>query len=229
MRTNQTYRPSSSDKSDIEVSACTGLVQSTPTKYWLDDQDHTGSARGYAPFLGNDYTYPVYRNVKYSPYNAKGDGNTDDTSALQNALNNDGQGGNRYKNGVTIRPAVVFVPGGEYKISSSVDMRLNTILIGDPNNPPVFKATSNFNGDALIHGYDNAAGDPTTNFFVALKNIVIDTTNINKDKGVTALGWGVSQACHLTNIKINMPSNSGGHVGIDMNAGSATIVSDVVS
>lgn len=167
--------------------------------------------------------------MKSSPYSAEGDGNTDDTKALQNALNADGQGGNRYRNGVTIRPAVVFVPGGTYKISTPVDMRLNTILIGDPNDPPIFKATSNFNGDALIHGYDNAAGDPTTNFFVALKNIVIDTTNIDKNKAVTALEWGVSQACHLTNIKIDMPTSSGGHVGIDMSAGSATIVADVVS
>lgn len=167
--------------------------------------------------------------MKSSLYNAKGDGSTDDTKALQNALNDDGNNGNRYKNGVTIRPAVVFVPGGTYMISASIDMRLNTILIGDPNNPPVFKAVSSFSGDALIHGYDNAAGDPTTNFFVALKNIVIDTTNIPAGNTVTALGWGVSQACHLTNIKINMPNNSKGHVGIDMSAGSATVVSDVVS
>jgi glucan 1,3-beta-glucosidase len=113
-------------------------------------------------------------------------------------------------------------------ISASIDMRLSTILIGDPNNPPVFKAVSGFSGDALIHGYDNAAGDPTTNFFVALKNIVIDSTNIAPGNTVTALGWGISQACHLTNIKINMPNNSKGHVGIDMSAGSATVVSDVV-
>lgn len=214
---------------ELKPAACTGPVASKPTQYWLDQQDHTGSARGYAPYLGSDFTYPVYRNVKSAPYNAKGDGKTDDTNALQNALNADGQGGNRYKNGVTIRPATVFVPGGTYIISSSVDMRLNTILIGDPNNRPVFKASSNFNGDALIHGYDNAAGDPTTNFFVALKNIVIDTTAIDKDKSVTALGWGVSQACQLTNININMPNNSGGHVGIDMSAGSAIAVTDVVS
>ena len=214
---------------DPNAAACIGPVPSKPTKYWLDAQDHTGSARGYAPFLGNDYTYPVYRNVKSAPYNAKGDGSADDTKALQDALNDDGSGGNRYKNGVTIRPAEVFVPEGTYKISAPIDMRLNTILVGDPNNPPIFKATSGFSGDALIHGYDNAAGDPTTNFFVALKNIVIDTTSIDKGKTVTALGWGVSQACHLTNIKINMPTSSTGHVGVDMSAGSATIVSDVVS
>ncbi|EKD17927.1 uncharacterized protein L3040_004467 [Drepanopeziza brunnea f. sp. 'multigermtubi'] len=206
---------------------CTGPAIGTQAKYWLDAQDHTGNARGYAPFLGTDYTYPVYRNVKTAPYTAKGNAAADDTAALQYALNNDGSGGTRYKNGVTIRPAVVFVPGGTYMISATLDMRLNTILIGDPANPPVFKATSAFSGTNLIQGYDFGAGDPTTNFFVALKNIVIDTTSIDKAKSVTGLGWGISQACHLTNIKINMPTDSGGHVGIDMTAGSAITVSDV--
>ena len=213
----------------VGQATCTGPVSSKPTHYWLDQQDQSGSGRGYAPFLGTYYTYPVYRNLRSAPYNAFGDGIHDDTNAIQNALNDDGQGGNRYKNGVTIRPAEVFVPSGTYLISKSVDMRLNTILIGDPYNPPVFKASASFSGDALIHGYDNAAGDPTTNFFIALKNIVIDTTSIGKDVTVIALGWGVSQACQLTNVKINMPSNSGGHTGIDMSAGSAIAVTDVVS
>ena len=189
--------------------------------------DHTGNARGYAPFIPGDYTYPVYRNVRISPYNAAGDGRKDDSDALQNALNNDGKGGNRYNSGVTTKPAQIFVPGGVYMLSKPLDMRLNTILVGDPNNRPTFKATSNFNGDALIHGRDYAAGDPTTNFFVALKNIVIDTTNIDKSRAVTALEWGVSQACHLTNVDVVMPNGSTGHVGLDMKAGSAIAVTDV--
>jgi len=171
------------------------LIPTTPLPpYWLNAQDHTGNARGYAPFLGNDFTFPVYRNVKSSPYNAKGDGGTDDVTSLQNAINSDGSGGTRYRNGVSIRPATVFVPGGTYMLSRSLDMRLNTILVGDPNNPPIFKATSGFSGDALIHGYDDAANDPTTAFLLAIKNIVIDTTNIDKARVVTALHWGVSQA-----------------------------------
>jgi len=71
----------------------------------------------------------VYRNVKSSPYTAKGDGTTDDTAALQFALNDDGNGGTRYQNGVTIRPAVVFVPGGTYMISAPVDMRLSYVYL----------------------------------------------------------------------------------------------------
>ena len=198
--------------------------------YWLDAQDHTGPSRGYAPFIAPDYTYPVYRNVR--SYGAVGDGVQDDADSLQNAINTDGQGGNRYRNEVTTRPALVFVPGGEYKISKTVDLRLNTILVGDPNNPPVFKATAEFSaGSSLINGYDFATDGTggTTNFFVAVKNIVIDTTNVDKNKSIVALNWGVAQACQSTNVKIRMPRNSHGHIGIALDQGSTIALTDVVS
>lgn len=204
------------------------ITPATISRYWLDEQDHTGTARGFAPFLGTDYTYPVYRNVRV--YGAVGNGEHDDTDTIQNAINNDGKGGNRYKNEVTTRPAEVFVPGGEYKISKTVDLRLNTILVGDPNDPPIFKASPGFSGGSLINGVDFATDGTsgTTNFLVAVKNIVIDTTEINKDKSIIALNWGVAQACQLTNIRIVMPSNSNGHIGIAMDQGSTTAVTDVV-
>ncbi|KAL8626631.1 hypothetical protein Q9189_007672 [Teloschistes chrysophthalmus] len=196
------------------------------TRYWLDEQDHTGNARGYAPYAGN-INYPVYRNVK--SYQAAGDGKTDDTAALQDAINSDGNGGNRYKNEVTTRPAQVFVPGGTYILTRKLDMRLNTIVVGDPNDMPVFKASSNFKDTVMIDGNDFATdgASGTTNFFMAFKNIAIDTTNINKDTSVTALRWGVAQACHLTNVRIQMPNNSKGHTGIDLNQGSTIAVSDI--
>ena len=93
---------------------CTGPVVSTPSTFWLDQMDHTGNARGYAPELLGYYTYPVYRNVM-SGYGAVNDGTGDQTAALQNATNDDGQGGNRYSDsGYTIRPAEVFIPSGTY-------------------------------------------------------------------------------------------------------------------
>ena len=195
----------------------------------MDQLDRTSSSRGYAPFLGSNVTYPVYRNVK--AYKAVGNGSADDTAALQNAINDDGKGGNRYKNEVTTRPAQVFVPGGTYKLTRQLDMRLNTILIGDPNNIPVFKASPEFQGHTLINGNDFATDGTsgTTNFFTAIKNIVIDTTSVYKDRTTNALNWGVSQACHLTNIKIQMPTNSKGHTGILMTQGSTIVVSDIVS
>ena len=178
--------------SPIEAASCSGPVRSNPSRYWLDEQDHTGAARGYAPFLPGDSTYPVYRNVK--SYNAVGDGNTDDTQNLQNAINDDGNGENRYNNEVTTRPAEVFVPGGTYKLTKQLDLRLNTILVGDPNDMPTFKTSSNFNGGTVVNGYDYATHDSsgTTAFFIAMKNIIIDTTNIAPDTTVLALQWGIA-------------------------------------
>ena len=215
--------------SPIEAASCNGPVRSNPSIYWLDQQDHGGNARGYAPFLPGDFTYPVYRNVK--SYHAVGDGNADDTRSLQNAINDDGKGGNRYNNEVSTRPAEVFIPGGTYKLTKQLDLRLNTILVGDPNNMPIFKASANFNGGTVVNGYDYATHDSggTTAFFTAMKNIIIDTTSIVPDTTVLALQWGVAQACQLTNIKINMPTNSKGHTGIALDQGSTIAVTDVVS
>ncbi|KAL8678403.1 MAG: hypothetical protein Q9186_005245 [Xanthomendoza sp. 1 TL-2023] len=199
--------------------------KSTATRYWLDQQDHNGAGRGYAPFAGSDY--PVYRNVK--SYSAAGDGSTDDTSALQNAINDAGNGASRYQNEVSTRPALVFVPGGTYKITKKLDMRLNTILVGDPNDRPVFRPSFDFKDETLIDGEDYATHGTygTTNFFTAIKNIVIDTTILDKDRSTIALRWGIAQACHLTNIKIQMPNDSRGHTGIAMTQGSTIAVTDI--
>ncbi|KAL8687402.1 MAG: hypothetical protein Q9224_005162, partial [Gallowayella concinna] len=199
--------------------------KSTATPYWLDQQDHNGAGRGYAPFAGSDY--PVYRNVK--SYSAAGDGSTDDTSALQNAINDAGNGASRYQNEVSTRPALVFVPGGTYKITKKLDMRLNTILVGDPNDRPVFRPSFDFKDETLIDGEDYATHGTygTTNFFTAIKNIVIDTTILDKDRSTIALRWGIAQACHLTNIKIQMPNDSRGHTGIAMTQGSTIAVTDI--
>ena len=101
------------------------------------------------------------------------------------------------------------------------------MLIGDPTNPPVLKASSSFNGDNMVTAR-YASGDPTTNFFMAIKNVAFDTTNINADSPIVVLDWSTAQACQLTNVNMTMPFNSGGHVGINMSGGSATAFADVV-
>jgi glucan 1,3-beta-glucosidase len=170
------------------AATCTGPVASTPSTFWIDQMNHTGAARGYAPELNGYYNYPVYRNVMSSTYGAVNDGSGDQTKALQNAMNDDGQGGNRYSDsGYTIRPAEVYIPSGTYvgyfphfyrlilklrvvkQICSQLDLRIGTILVGDPLNPPTIKACAGFTGTTLINGRDAKAGDPTTVFFIAVK------------------------------------------------------------
>ncbi|KAL3428246.1 putative exo-beta-1,3-glucanase [Phlyctema vagabunda] len=208
------------------AAACSGPVTSNPSTFWMDQMDHTGNARGYAPFLANYYTFPTYRNVL--AYGAKNDGSGDSAPAIQKALNDDGRGGNRWSSGVvTAMPAHVFLPGGTYTLNTQLDLRLGTIIMGDPQNPPILKAAAGFSGSTLIRGYDSAAGQPETSFMTALKNVVIDTTALDPAKQITALQWGVAQGCAIGNVKINMPSNSDGHIGMNLAGGSTIAVTDM--
>jgi glucan 1,3-beta-glucosidase len=199
--------------------------------FWLDQQDHTGTARGWAPFANNPGNYPVYRNVLQ--YGAESDGTGDQSTALQNAmnaeaLNADGSiNGNRYQQGVTTEPAVVYLPPGIYQISKTLDLRMGTVIVGDPESPPTIKAAAGFQGDTVVNGYDYATGHPETSFMSLLKSVIIDTTNIPKDQSITALRWAVAQGSGLTNVSVNMPTNSSGHTGILLNGGSTIALCDV--
>lgn len=217
----------------LAAPVCKGPVQSQPTTFWLDQQDHTGPARGYAPFISGYYTYPVYRNVLN--YSVKNDGTGDQTANLQNAINTDGRGGSREGQGVTYEPAEVYFPGGTYQLKSTLNLRMNTIIVGDPLNPPVIKAAPDFTGDTLVNGYDDANNDPSSgatrgelSFMTMMKNVIIDTTALPGDLSFTALQWGVAQGCGLTNVKINMPLYSTMQTGINLTGGSTITVADVV-
>ncbi|KAF1966841.1 putative exo-beta-1,3-glucanase [Bimuria novae-zelandiae CBS 107.79] len=206
------------------AAACSGPVTSNPTGFWMDQQDHTGNARGFAPFLGNFFTYQTWRNVQ--SYGARGDGSGDQTEAIQNALNDDSRGGTRYQGPLGAQPAHVFIPSGTYQLGSKLDLRKGTIIMGDPNNPPVLKAAPGFSGDTLIDGHDFASA-PETNFMIQLRNVIIDTTSVLASKKLVALTWGIAQGCALGNVKINMPSSSTGHTGILIAGGSTIAVTDI--
>lgn len=120
--------------------------------------DHTGNARGYNPFLEGYYTYPTWRNVLDARYGARNDGTGDQRAAIQFALNDNGRGGLRTGVGVTSQPAHVFVPGGIYILNGQVELRRGSILMGDPQNPPIFKAGPGFQGEAMFRGHDVGFG-----------------------------------------------------------------------
>jgi glucan 1,3-beta-glucosidase len=211
----------------VLISSCSGPAEGVPDGFWLDEQDHTETARGYAPFIDNYYTYPTYRNA-VKGYGAKNDGSGDQTGSLQAALNDDGRGGNRYQQGTTFEPAEVFLPSGTYQLHSKLDLRMGTIIVGDPLNPPVIRPAADFVGDTVVNGSDLATGHPEDSFMTLLKNVIIDTTSLPADRQVAALQWGVAQGCGLTNVQIRMPSGPTKHTGIFLKGGSTIIVSDTV-
>jgi glucan 1,3-beta-glucosidase len=83
--------------------------------------------------------------------------------------------------GTTGQPAIIYIPQGTYLMAKSLQMRLGTVLMGDPTNPPTLLATSTFANDHIIYGKDPVQPG-TNNFYIAIKNLVIDSTNIDKDK-----------------------------------------------
>ena len=92
---------------------------------------------------------------------------------MQNAINDNNNGGSRYQGPLGAQPAHVFIPSGTYQLGSTLDLRKGTIVMGDPNNPPVLKAAPGFNGDVLVKGRDDASS-PETNFMIALRNVVLE-------------------------------------------------------
>lgn len=162
-------------------------------------------------------------------YSVVNDGFGDQTPKLQKAIDDDGVGGSRKSQGVTRYPAEVYLPGGIYRLETTLKLTVGTIIVGNPLNPPILKAGPGFTGDYLIMGYDSHNGNPETSFATLMKNVILDTTALNPDRQFTALQWGVAQGSGLTNVKIRMPTHSTGHVGIDIIAGSTIAVTDVVS
>ncbi|KAI2601954.1 glycoside hydrolase family 55 protein [Hypoxylon sp. NC1633] len=196
------------------------ILERRATSFWYANMDHTGTARGYAPDLGTDYTYPVFKAV-----------NAGDGPGIQTAINDAGNGNSRHGQWLASQPRVVYIPPGTYQVSQSIRMNTDTILMGDASNPPIIKAAAGFSGDQiLINARDPAVGENgELSFAVGLKNLVLDTTSIPGGNAFTALFWGVAQAAQLQNVKIVMASssNGNGHTGIELQRGSTLGLADV--
>ena len=110
--------------------------------FWMGSIKRQGTV---APFGSGGYQ--IFRNVR--DFGAKGDGVTDDTAAINQAIST----GNRCGQGCdssTVTPAIVYFPPGTYVVSKPLNQYYYTQMIGDANNLPVLKAAANFEGMAVI-------------------------------------------------------------------------------
>ncbi|KAI5304728.1 hypothetical protein KEM56_006052 [Ascosphaera pollenicola] len=187
--------------------------------YWYAKMDHTGTARGYAPYAAD----PVYNNVFVS---AK----ANDAQSVIDAINQ----GERQTKWLANDPRAVYVPPGTYEFDNNLWMRIDTILYGDAKNPPVFKPSGNFPKDHkfFIKGKDKAVGiSGELSFSTGLKNIIIDISDFQANGQFTALDWSVAQNTHLQNIKIKLANHSGndqnGQIGMQLERGSSLASTDV--
>ncbi|EON62205.1 hypothetical protein W97_01425 [Coniosporium apollinis CBS 100218] len=196
------------------------------SNYWVANIRRQGKAA----FHG-DVNYKVYRNVK--DYGAIGDGNADDTAAINRAISD----GNRCGLGCdssTDDPAFVYFPPGTYKVSRPIIQYYYTGLIGDALQLPVLKAAPNFEGMAVVDAdpYTNTGANWYTNqnnFFRQIRNFVIDTTAMPQDRGA-GIHWQVAQATSLQNIRFEMVRGGGAankQLGIFMDNGSGGFMTDL--
>ncbi|KAJ6261479.1 Glucan 1,3-beta-glucosidase [Drechslerella dactyloides] len=188
--------------------------------YWLGDVQH----QGVAAFNADPQSYKVFRNVK--EFGAKGDGVTDDSDAINAAI----QAGTRCMKGCdssTTQPGLIYFPSGTYVVSKPIIAVYYSQLVGDAGNPPTLKAAASFSGIAVIDSdpYESDGSNWYTNqnnFFRAVRNFVIDLT---ATKAGTGIHWQVAQASSLINIRFEMGTTDS--QGIFMDNGSGGFMSDL--
>ncbi|EJD39742.1 glucan 1,3-beta-glucosidase [Auricularia subglabra TFB-10046 SS5] len=198
--------------------------------YWLENMPKRGSSA----YNADPASYVVRRNVR--DFGARGDGVTDDTQAINNAMTSGGRCGLGCGQS-TRTPAVVYLPPGTYKISSPIILYWYTAMVGDARNPPSLLAAANFSGIGLIDADPYTGGNGgaeqyyanQNNFYRSLRNLVIDMRQLPVQSTVNGLHWQVSQSTSISNLRIEMSRDPAtGQVGMFMENGSGGYMGDMV-
>ncbi|KAK7049317.1 hypothetical protein VNI00_005918 [Paramarasmius palmivorus] len=199
--------------------------------YWLESIEH----QGISAFNPDPAGYQVFRNVK--DFGAKGDGVTDDTVAINNAISSGNRCGGGTCKSSTTTPAVIYFPKGTYLVSAPIIAYYYSQLVGDAREPPTLLASANFDGMAIIDAdpyIPGGGGDQwyinQNNFFRSVRNFVLDTRRVDPSRSQgTGIHWQVSQATSLYNIVFELsrePNNA--HQGIWMENGSGGFMGDLI-
>lgn len=201
-------------------------LEKRSSSYWVANIQRQGTV------AFGDSSYTVYRNVM--DYGAKGDGVTDDTAAINEAIS-DGSRCGQGCDSTTLTPAIVYFPPGTYMVSSPIIQYYYTQFIGDALTIPTIKASSDFQGIAVIDSDPYGDGGVNwytnqNNFYRQVRNFVIDLTGLSMSTGA-GIHWQVAQATSLQNIVFNMVEGGGSNnkqQGIFMDNGSGGFMNDLV-
>lgn len=211
----------------LSASAPAPQATTTPSpgagSYWLSSIERLGTTWG----NDNSSSYKIFRDVK--AYGAVGDGQADDTEAINRAISD----GNRCGDGCnssTIHPAIIYFPEGTYRVTTPIIMYYYSQLIGDATKKPTIKADSNFTGMAVLDSDPYKEGGANwyinqNNFFRQVRNFKIDLTESKSGAGIH---WQVAQATSLQNIDFIMTEGADSQQqGIFMDNGSGGWMSDL--
>lgn len=178
--------------SNATVSARVTLLESTLTAL-------QGTVAGISTGGSGSSTTPTYVSVKGAPYNAAGNGSTNDTTAIQAAIDAVSAGGG----------GVVFVPRGTYSLASTLYIKEGVTLMGEGRKSTIFKA-ANFSNQATIIQFFTGNGTTANAHNAALMNCRIDGNRANQSAGE---GVGIQM---ITNPLWVASSGDGASTGWDM-------------
>lgn len=138
--------------------------------------------------------------------------------------------------GSTKTPALVYFPPGTYKVSSTIKIGVHTQLVGDAEDWPTIKATSNFGANVVVDGSPQDADGRRwhgnrAEFHIhkAIRYLKIDVTDVDAAVNVACLNWAVGQGTSLRSMAFKMRVNSR-HLGVTMtHRGSGMFMGELVS
>ncbi|KAF4604149.1 hypothetical protein EYR40_001332 [Pleurotus pulmonarius] len=206
--------------------------------FWLQTIKHQGTAA----FNPNPAGYQVFRNVK--DFGARGDGVTDDTAAINNAISSGGRCGGGSCHSSTVTPALVYFPAGTYLVTSPIVPYYYTQLIGDARNLPTLLAAANFVGMAIIdadpyipggngiwmeNGSGGYMGDMVFNggkFGMWVGNQQFTVRNVTMNNADT--GW-TFQGVTINNCQVGFDLSTGGVTQETQTVGAEAIIDAVVT
>ncbi|KAI9645912.1 hypothetical protein NHQ30_005349 [Ciborinia camelliae] len=179
--------------------------------YWLPQMSGDG-----LPSMGSNPSYPVYRDV--TAFGAAGDGVTDDTAAINQAIAYGGNCGEGCLSSST-QGTLIFFPPGTYLISTPINAYYYSQLVGDPNDIPIIKTSPQFVGLGAIQS-------DQSNFYRQVRNLLIDIEDTTT-ASVAGLHWQVAQATSLTNVYVTASVAAGTtQMGMFIENGSGGFMSD---
>ena len=193
----------------VTLLACAGGALGACSDYWFEHVTHGWS----------------YRNV--TAFGARGDGVTDDTAAIQAAIDFE-RGGDAGSN-ADKSAAFVYIPAGTYKVTDTLVVWKWTTIQGNALCPPVLllpSRTPGFDGSSGLRplvitngGFNSTTsehawweesaqhgGETNVYFFSSIRSIGIVVEEGNT--GAVALTWNVAQQTTLRNVTINAASDT---------------------
>lgn len=137
-------------------------------------------------------------NVMHPDFGAQGDGITDDTDAIKNAI---------VAAVATDAPGVVYLPPGTYSVTSDINVPENVVLCGSGVQGTTIKWTSGTITTAVITS--NLLDEDAFSRGTGLRDMTVDVNG--QALGLKLLGW--NENCRIDDVTVKNSSGVGVHLG----------------